>query len=83
MNCRGVDGNCREIDLIRGSQPLQRNKEIQREREREREKERCTNALRNWFILQLISNIELIVKCLANQKSGRKVKGDDRNGELG
>ena len=25
----------------------------------------------------------LSVKCLANQKSGRKVKGDDRNGELG
>ena len=24
-----------------------------------------------------------IFKCLANQKSGRKVKGDDRNGELG
>ena len=24
-----------------------------------------------------------IVKCLANQKGGRKVKGDDRNEELG
>ena len=24
-----------------------------------------------------------IFKCSANQKSGRKVKGDDRNGELG
>ena len=24
-----------------------------------------------------------IVKCLANQKSGRKVKGDDKNEELG
>ena len=49
MNCRGVDGNCREIDLIQGSHPPYRNIEIKRERERERE--RCTNALRNWFIL--------------------------------
>ena len=31
----GIDGNCTEIDLIRGSHPLQRN--IKRERERERE----------------------------------------------
>ena len=31
MNCRGIDGNCREIDLIQDSHPLER------ERERERE----------------------------------------------
>ena len=37
----GMDGNCREIDLIRGSHPPQRN--IKRER---------GNALSNWFILQ-------------------------------
>ena len=43
-NYGGIDGNCREIDLIRGSHPL--------EREREREREKCTNVLRNWFILQ-------------------------------
>ena len=42
-NYRWIDGNCKEIDLIRGSHPP--------ERERERERERCTNALRNWFIL--------------------------------
>ena len=35
MNCRGIDGNCREIDLIRGSHLLQRNKKIKRERERD------------------------------------------------
>ena len=52
-NYREMDGNCREIDLIRSSYPPQR------ERERERERERCTNALRNWFILPLISNVEL------------------------
>ena len=51
MNFRGIDRNCREIDLIRGSHPPYR--------ERERERERCTNALRNWFIFQLISNVEL------------------------
>ena len=44
-NYREMDGNCKEIDLIRGSHPSQRN------REREKERERCTNALRNWFIL--------------------------------
>ena len=43
MNCRRIDGNC--------SHPS--------ERERERERERCNNVLRNWFILQLISNVEL------------------------
>ena len=58
-NYRGIDENCREIDLIRGSHPPSKKKEIKRERERERERERCTNALRNWFILQLISNVEL------------------------
>ena len=46
-NYWGIDENSREIDLIRGSHPL------------EREKERCTNALRNWFILPFISNVEL------------------------
>ena len=40
MNFRGIDRNCREIDLIRGSHLLQRNKKIKRERERERERER-------------------------------------------
>ena len=58
MNCRGVDGNCREIDLIQGSHPPYR----------ERERERCANALRNLFILQLISNVGLqscIYKSLA------------------
>ena len=44
-NYREMDENCKEIDLIRDSQPSQRNKEIKRERERERD------ALRNWFIL--------------------------------
>ena len=44
-----IDGNCREINLIRGSHPP----------ERERERERCTNALRSWFILQFISNVGL------------------------
>ena len=29
------------------------------ERLRKREREICTNALRNWFISQLISNVEL------------------------
>ena len=33
MNCRGVDENCRKIDLIRGSHPPYRNIEIKRERE--------------------------------------------------
>ena len=28
-------------------------------KERKRERERCINALRNWFILSLISNVEL------------------------
>ena len=51
MNCRGIDGNCREIDLIQDSHLL--------ERERERERERYTNALRNWFILPFISHIGL------------------------
>ena len=36
-NYREIDENCREIDLIRGSYPPQRNREIKRERERERE----------------------------------------------
>ena len=34
-NYRGIDENCREIDLIRGSHLLQRNKKIKRERERD------------------------------------------------
>ena len=38
-NHREMDGNCREIDLIRGSHPPQRNREIKRERERERERD--------------------------------------------
>ena len=46
-NYREIDENCREIDLIQGSYPPQRNREIKRERERER----GTNALGNWFIL--------------------------------
>ena len=50
---RGIDENCREIDLIRGSHPPWRKKEIEREREI------CTNALRNWFSLQSISHVEL------------------------
>ena len=50
-NCRGIDGNGGKIDLIRGSHPPWRKKAIKRER--------CTNALRNWFILQFISNVEL------------------------
>ena len=37
MNYRGIDGNCREIDLIRVSHPSYRNIERERERERERE----------------------------------------------
>ena len=37
INCRGIDGNCREIDLIQGSHPPYRNIEIKRERERERD----------------------------------------------
>ena len=42
-NCRAMDRDCKEIDLIRGSfLPL---KNIERERERERK------AI-NWFILQ-------------------------------
>ena len=49
-NYRGIDGNCREINLIRGSHPPYRKREIKREREREREI--CTNALRNCFTLQ-------------------------------
>ena len=31
--------NCKRIDLIRGSHPLWRKKEIKRERERERERD--------------------------------------------
>ena len=54
-NYRGIDGNCREIDSIQGSHPPY----IYIYRERERERERCTNALRNWFILPFISNVEL------------------------
>ena len=54
-NYRRIDGNCREIDLIRDSDPPQRKREIKRDRERER----CTNVLRSWFILQFISNVEL------------------------
>ena len=34
-NYREMDGNCREIDLIRGSHPLWRNREIKREKERD------------------------------------------------
>ena len=45
MNCRGIDGNSMEIDLIQDSHPPLR------EREREREM--------HWFILPFISNIEL------------------------
>ena len=47
-NSRGVYENGRKMDLIQGSHPPWR-----------RERERCTNVLRNWFILQLISNVEL------------------------
>ena len=36
MNYRGIDGNCKEIDLIQSSNPSQRNIERERERERER-----------------------------------------------
>ena len=57
-NYREIDENCREIDLIQGSHPPYR----------ERERERCANALRNLFILQLISNVGLqscIYKSLA------------------
>ena len=44
-NCRAMDRDCKEIDLIRGSfLPL---KNIERERERERERKAI-----NWFILQ-------------------------------
>ena len=39
-NYMEIDGNCKEIDLIRGNHPSQRKKEIKRE------KERCTNALK-------------------------------------
>ena len=42
-NYKGMDGDCREIDLIRDSHPPQRKREIKRER--------CTNALTIWFIL--------------------------------
>ena len=35
-NYRGIDGNCREINLIRGSHPPYRKREIKREKERER-----------------------------------------------
>ena len=42
-NYRGMDGDCREIDLIRGSHPPYRKREIKREK--------CTNALTIWFIL--------------------------------
>ena len=34
-NYRGIDGNFREIDLIRGSHPKQKNFERERERERD------------------------------------------------
>ena len=40
MNCRGIDGNCREIDLIWDSHPLYIYIYIYIERERERERER-------------------------------------------
>ena len=50
-NYRRIDGNCREIDLIQGSHPPWGKKKIRREK--------CTNALRNWFILQLISHVVL------------------------
>ena len=43
MNCREIDENCWEIDLIQGSHPLQRKKEIKRERR--------TNAISNEFVL--------------------------------
>ena len=33
MNCRGIDENCRKIDLIRDSHPLERERERERERE--------------------------------------------------
>ena len=55
-NCRGLYENGRKMDLIRGTHPPWRRKRLC---ERERERERCTNALTNWFILQLISNVEL------------------------
>ena len=42
-NYRGIDGNFREIDLIRGSHPKQKN--IERERERERERDALSNEL--------------------------------------
>ena len=44
VNCRGMDGDCRKLTLFEVVT-------LHRERERERERERCTNALRNWFIL--------------------------------
>ena len=56
-NYRRIDGNCREIDLIRGSHPPYIY--IYTKRERERERERDTNALKNWLILPLIFNVEL------------------------
>ena len=52
-NCRGIDENCRKIDLIRGSHPPWRN--IKRERERERER---GNSLSNEYS-SMISNVEL------------------------
>ena len=36
-NYRRIDGNCREIDLIRGSDPPQRKREIKRDKEREKD----------------------------------------------
>ena len=36
-NYKRMDEDCREIDLIQGSHPPQRNRKIKRERERERE----------------------------------------------
>ena len=48
-NYRGIDKDCRDIYLIQGSHPL----------ERERERERCTNALTNWFIFHFIFNVKL------------------------
>ena len=50
-NYRRIVGNYRKINLIQGSHPPWRKKEIK--------KEKCTNALKNWFILPLISNVEL------------------------
>ena len=33
MNCREIDENCWEIDLIQGNHPLQRKREIKRDKD--------------------------------------------------